>query len=168
MAGASVTKTTELFGVVRSTVTKIMTAFEKAGKSPHWSKTKRKLSDKNSRTLTQIVWKDHKNTVTAELNDHLENPVSSQKLRERSCTKPDFTGGLQPENHIKTNLFEMKVFPLSCPTPVSFSIFQIKFCFCAYLRSFTWSSQLVTDYIWPERCSSSTISQSSKNILQHL
>ena len=39
MTGASVTKTAELFGVVKSTVSKVMIAFDKEGKPPHWSKT---------------------------------------------------------------------------------------------------------------------------------
>ena len=34
MASTSVTETTELFGVTRSTISEIMTAFEKEGKKP--------------------------------------------------------------------------------------------------------------------------------------
>ena len=82
-ADSSVTKSVELFGVARSTVSKEMTAFEKEGKT---STLKLKLSDGDHWTLTQIVRKDHKNiapTISAELNDHLKNPVSSETVRRR-------------------------------------------------------------------------------------
>ena len=76
-ADASVTKTAELFVVARSTFSKVMTAFEKQN-----SGRKRKLSDRDSRTLTRIVRKDRNNTApksTAELYDLLE-PSFFQKL----------------------------------------------------------------------------------------
>ena len=78
MTGDCVTKTAELIGVARITV---ITAFEKEGKTyplMQNSGRKRKLSDRDRRTLMQILRKDHKNTapkITAELNDHLQNPV---------------------------------------------------------------------------------------------
>ena len=45
---------------------------------------KGKLSDKDRNPLRQIVKKDHQNTapnMTVELNDHLNNPVSSKTVR---------------------------------------------------------------------------------------
>ena len=87
MSGASVAKTTELFDVARITVSKVMTTFEKEGKTSPLKQNpgrKRKLSDRDRRTPTSIVRKDHYNTapkITVELNDHLENPVSSKTIR---------------------------------------------------------------------------------------
>ena len=86
MADASVTKTAELFGEARSAASKVMTAFEKEEKASSLMKNserKRKLTDNDCRTLTQIVMKDHKNTapkITAAFNDHLNNQVSSKTV----------------------------------------------------------------------------------------
>ena len=84
MAGASVIKTAELFGVARST--KIMIAFEKRESLSRKQNSgrKRKQSERECWTLRRIVSKDQKNTslkITAKLNDHLENPVSSKTVR---------------------------------------------------------------------------------------
>ena len=82
MADTSVTNPPEFFGVARSIVSKVMTAFEKEGKTSSLEQNsgrKRKRSDRDRRTLTRIVLKDYKYTdpkIIAELNGHLENPVS--------------------------------------------------------------------------------------------
>ena len=73
-----------------------MTAFAKEGKTSSLKQNsgrKQKLSDRDRQTLTQIVWKDHKNTalkITAELNDYFENPVSSKTVWEPQSSKKPY------------------------------------------------------------------------------
>ena len=116
MAGASVTKTTELFGVARSTVWKVMTAFEKGKNSSlkQNSRRKQKLSDRDCQTLMHIVRKVHNTApkITVEPNDHLENPVSSKSVRSRISRKSC------NQKTIKINVWNFQMFPLFCPTCV--------------------------------------------------
>jgi hypothetical protein len=76
LAGASVTKTATLLGLLRATVSKVMSA------SLKWnSGQKSTLTQRDRRTLRMIVSKNHRTTaaqMAAELNIHLENPVSTK------------------------------------------------------------------------------------------
>ena len=77
IAGTRVTKTTELFGVTRRTFLKVITTFEKEGKTSSVkqnSRKKWKLFEWDRWMLTQIVRKDHMNTapkITAKHNNDL-------------------------------------------------------------------------------------------------
>ena len=120
VAGARVIQTTELFGVARNAVLKVMTAFEKEGKTSslkQYSRRKQKLSDRDCQTLMQIVRKDHKNTalkITAELNDYLENPVSSKTVR-RELHKIRFHGKVgYNQKTILNILTSLTVCSISC------------------------------------------------------
>ena len=93
MAGTSVRQTTVLFGAANSIVSKLMTAFEKEGKTTSLKPTleESKSCRLGTAGLTQILQKDHKITITkitAELNNDHVNPVFSKTLR-WNCTKPD-------------------------------------------------------------------------------
>ena len=130
LAGTSVIKTAELFSVARCTVWKGMTAYEKEGKISlnQNSGRKRKLSDRDLRTLTRIFRKDHKNTapnITAERNDHLETPVSSNTVK-RELHKAGFSW--EDCNHIKINLFEIsRCFFIILSNPIHLSHFIYTF-----------------------------------------
>jgi hypothetical protein len=72
LAGASVTKTGKLLGVSTVTVSKVMSAYTNHGKTTSVSENNsdRKRSSQNCAA-----------EVTAELNIHLEDPVSTKNVR---------------------------------------------------------------------------------------
>jgi transposase len=88
LAGASETKTDILFGVSGATVSKVMSAYTNHGKTisaKRNSGRKSKLTERDRRTLRRTFFpKNHRTTaahVTAELNIHLEDPVSTKTVR---------------------------------------------------------------------------------------
>ena len=87
IVGARVTETARMGDVSRGTVSKVMTAFEREGKTSlakHRSGQKSKLSERDRRTLNRIVREDHKTTalrISVDLNEHLHNPVSTKTVR---------------------------------------------------------------------------------------
>ena len=98
MAGACVTKTAELNYCSKEYSLESNDSIWERRKKPFSLKKnsgrKRKLSDRDRQTLTRIVKKDHKNTalkITAELNDHLENPIPLKTVR-RELHKAGFHG----------------------------------------------------------------------------
>jgi transposase len=86
-AGASVTKTATLLGVSRATVSKVVSAYTSHGKTTSAKRNngrKSALTERDRRTLRWIVSRNHTTTaaqVKAELNIHLENPISTKSVR---------------------------------------------------------------------------------------
>ena len=133
MSDVSVTKPAELFSVAMSTVLKVMSAFEKERKTFSQKKNsgrKWKLSDKDCQTLTQIVRKNTTPKITAELNDHLENPVCSKMVR-KQLQKAGFHGRAAIWKPFKNRfVWKYHVFPLFCPNPIYIYIY-VCVCVCA-------------------------------------
>ena len=107
MAGASVTKTAELPGFSRATITRTMTEFKKHGKtSSNRSNSSRtsKYSDRDRRALKFIMRRKHQTAaakVHAELNQHLNSPVSTKAVR-RELNDAEYHGRAATRKHLHT------------------------------------------------------------------
>ena len=95
MAGASVTKTAKSFGVAKSTVSKVMAAFEKEGKT---SKLKQNFGRKcgSFGRITRIQLQKLQQSLMT-----ISRTQFPQKLFEGSYTKLGLKGGLQPAKNLK-------------------------------------------------------------------
>ena len=86
MAGASVTEIAELFGVLRSTVLRVMSAFNRREKHLFLSKTPEKKGKifRKRPSVTNMYYETKSSNcssqISTELNDHLENPVSTKTV----------------------------------------------------------------------------------------
>jgi hypothetical protein len=87
LAGALVTETAVLLGVLRVTASNVMLAYTNHGKTTSAkrnSERKSTLTERDGCTFRRIVSKNHRTTaakVTAELNIHFEDPVSTKTVR---------------------------------------------------------------------------------------
>jgi transposase len=86
LEGASVTTTVTLLGVLSATVSKVMSAYTNHGKTASAKRNsgrKSTFTERDGRTWKRVVSKNHRTTaarVTAELNIHLEDPVSTKTV----------------------------------------------------------------------------------------
>ncbi|GFV43794.1 transposable element Tc1 transposase [Trichonephila clavipes] len=87
LAGASVSRTANLVGVLKTTVLRVITAYTNLGKvssAKHNRGRKLKLKDRDRRVLKRIVARNRKTTlpqITSEMNTHLMNPVSMKTIQ---------------------------------------------------------------------------------------
>jgi transposase len=100
LVGASVTKTATLSGVSTATVSKVMSTYANHGKTSAGMNNGRKstLIERVRRTLRRIISRNQRTAavwVTAELNIHLEEVVSTKAVRRKSFTNPTSMIGLQ-------------------------------------------------------------------------
>ena len=80
MVGASITKTVQMFGISRGTVSKVMIAFEKEKKTSQQSTSLAESQSCQRESLHQIFRKDRKTTelkITSELNENPQNHLST-------------------------------------------------------------------------------------------
>jgi predicted transcriptional regulator len=86
LAGASVKKTATLLGVSRATVSKVMSAYTNHGKTTSTEKNSGKINTDRNRSshMEKDCFENHRTIalqVIAELNIHLEDPVSTKTVR---------------------------------------------------------------------------------------
>ena len=136
MAVARLIKTAILFGVARSAVSKVVTAFGKRRKNlTHRSKSLEEIESylrgtvRIFRELLGRITRIHSPKITEDLqvNDHLENPVSSKTIR-RELHKAGFHGRAA----IIISLF--------CPIPVYMCV-----CVCV------WDIRESVVVVWPTK-----------------